>query len=164
MEQAMPDDTAKFAERLNGLFATLHPHGRGPYSNEEVAKEIRSKGGDISRAYIAYLRNGSRRNPTMRHMEALGAFFGVHPSYFFDGRIQPGTTPSLPKAPHAPFRRPDTEASDGCRDRGRTGADKLAARATGLSDRSLATLMVVIDRLRALEGLSVAQKRGTTER
>lgn len=73
------------AEKLDHLFATVHPAGRGPYSNEEVAAAIQDKGGPtISGTYIWLLRKGQRDNPTKKHLEALSDFFGVPPAYFFD--------------------------------------------------------------------------------
>ena len=45
--------SSRLAQRLNHLFATVHPLGRGPYTNEEVASAIRAQGGDISKQYIA---------------------------------------------------------------------------------------------------------------
>jgi transcriptional regulator with XRE-family HTH domain len=73
------------AEKLNHLFAAVHPAGRGPYSNEEVAAAIQDRGGpSISGTYIWLLRKGQRDNPTKKHLEALADFFGVPPAYFFD--------------------------------------------------------------------------------
>lgn len=74
-----------FADRLNLLFDTIRPAGRGAsYSNKEVASAIRANGGSISDVYIWQLRTGRRRNPTKDHIEVLAAFFGVSPAYFFD--------------------------------------------------------------------------------
>lgn len=64
------------------LFETARPFGRGPYSNEEVTRAIRAEGGDISRAYLSYLRNGVRDFPTLQHLMALARFFGVPLAYF----------------------------------------------------------------------------------
>lgn len=73
-----------FAARLNHLFETVHPRGRGQYSNPEVADAITESGVKISAAYLWLLRTGRRNNPTLRHIEALAKFFGVPPGYFFD--------------------------------------------------------------------------------
>lgn len=72
------------AARLNHLFETVHPRGRGQYSNPEVADAITHSGVKISAAYLWLLRTGRRDNPTLRHIEALAKFFGVPPGYFFD--------------------------------------------------------------------------------
>lgn len=76
--------TRSFADRLNYLFDTVHPVGRKPYSNPEVAEAISATGVSISGAYIWLLRTGQRDNPTLRHLEALAKFFGVSAAYFLD--------------------------------------------------------------------------------
>jgi transcriptional regulator with XRE-family HTH domain len=76
------------ADKLNHLFATVHPRNRGEYSSEEVAQAIAAAGGPtISATYIWMLRRGVRDNPTKRHLEALATFFGVPPAYFFDDAV-----------------------------------------------------------------------------
>ncbi|GGM72879.1 XRE family transcriptional regulator [Longimycelium tulufanense] len=126
------------ADKLNHLFETVHPAGRGPYSNEEVAAGIRDSGGaTISATYIWLLRKGQRDNPTMRHLEALAAFFGVPPAYFFDDET-------------AEDVRAELELLHALRD---TGVQKVALRAAGLSPRSLDSIVEMIKRVRELEGL-----------
>lgn len=78
-------ESKTFADRLNYLFETVHPAGRKPYSNPEVAEAITETGVTISGAYIWMLRTGQRDNPTLRHLEALAKFFGVPAAYFLDG-------------------------------------------------------------------------------
>lgn len=73
-----------FADRLNYLFETIYPAGRGQYKNPEVAAAICESGESITSNYIWMLRTKRRANPTMRHVAALAKFFGVPPSYFFD--------------------------------------------------------------------------------
>ncbi|MBZ6205834.1 helix-turn-helix domain-containing protein [Streptomyces olivaceus] len=134
-----PPATPKtLAERLDHLFTTVHPKGRGPYSYEEVASGIKRQGGaTISASYIWQLRSGGKDNPTKRHLEALGSFFGVPVSYFFDDeesrRIQA-----------------EIDALAAMRD---AGVRSVALRASGLSDKSLQIISDVIDRARELEGL-----------
>ncbi len=84
------------AEKLERLFATIHPAGRGPYSNEEVAAAIQEQNGPtISGTYIWLLRKGQRDNPTKKHLEALASFFGVPVAYFFDDEIATQLAPQL---------------------------------------------------------------------
>lgn len=126
------------AAKLNRLFRTVHPAGRGEYSNEEVAEAIRLRGGPtISTAYLWLLRKGSRDNPTRKHLAALADFFGVPPAYFFDD---------------AAAERIDAELDLllALRD---TPIRHIALRAAGLSAESLATIAEVIERVRQLEGL-----------
>jgi transcriptional regulator with XRE-family HTH domain len=145
-----PPDAGRLATRLNHLFATVHPRGRGPYSNEEVAKAIRAQGGDISKAYLAYLRNGSRNNPTMQHLAALATFFGVSPAYFFDDEVAADTDTKISEL--AALR----EAGVG-QDRWTSLQDaeirRVAMRAAGLSPGGLRAAEAVLDNLRAMEGL-----------
>jgi transcriptional regulator with XRE-family HTH domain len=75
------------ADKLNRLFATVHPPGRGPYSNREVEAAIRAAGGSISEQYLWLLRNGRKDNPTIKHIEALARFFDVPVAYFFDDSV-----------------------------------------------------------------------------
>lgn len=71
------------AEKLEHLFATVHPRGRKPYTLDEVAAGIAGSGDEpISANYIWMLRKGQRDNPTIKTVEALAHFFGVPPAYF----------------------------------------------------------------------------------
>jgi hypothetical protein len=129
-----------FTDRLNFLFETVHPAGRRPYSNEEVAAGISAHDQDgvsISATYIWMLRTGRRDNPTIKHVEGLARFFGVPSAYFFndDTSTQVAQELALLQALK------------------NAGAQKLALRATGLSSRSLESILEMIDRVRELEGL-----------
>jgi len=80
-----PADTS-LAERLNLLFANVHPADRGPWTNREVAAAIRQRGGSISDVYLWQLRTGRRTNPTRQCMQELADVFDIDPAYFFDAR------------------------------------------------------------------------------
>jgi transcriptional regulator with XRE-family HTH domain len=88
-----------FAERLDRLFRTVHPKGRGPYTPTEVADAINQAADDkvVSGTYLWLLRTGQRDNPTMKHLIAIARFFGVPPTYFFSSgcrrRTSSPTTP-----------------------------------------------------------------------
>ena len=72
------------ADRVNWLISTVHPAGRGPYSNAEVAALIRKTTGEpVSYTTIWKLRNGQAANPQMRLIEALAGTFGMRPGFFF---------------------------------------------------------------------------------
>lgn len=130
------------AWKLNRLFATVHPPGRGEFSTEEVARAITERGeGSISPAYIYLLRKGQRDNPTKRHLELLSAFFGVTPAYFFDDEAAARIEEQLDLL--AAFR--DGEVR------------RLAARASALSPRSLSGIMRMVDAARDIEGLPAEQ-------
>ena len=124
--------------KLNRLFETVHPAGRGEYSAEEVARAINERGeGSISPAYIYLLRKGQRDNPTKRNLEVLSSFFGVTPAYFFDDAAAERIEQQLDLL--AAFR--DGEVR------------RLAARASGLSPRSLEGILRMVDAAREIEGL-----------
>jgi transcriptional regulator with XRE-family HTH domain len=126
------------AQKLDHLFRTVHPGSRDEYSFEEVAAAIRGRGGPtISATYLWQLRKGLRDNPTKKHLEALAAFFGVPPAYFFDDDAA---------------RRIEAELAllATLRD---TTIRQIALRAVGLSPESLSALTEMILRVRQLEGL-----------
>ncbi|MFF0063845.1 helix-turn-helix domain-containing protein [Streptomyces sp. NPDC005279] len=125
------------ADKLNHLFRTVVPAGRGPFSVEEVAKAITETGVSISGSYIWLLRKGQRDNPTLRHLTALAKFFGVPPAYFFDDEVTADVNAEL-------------GLLVALRD---TGVQMVALRAAGVSPKSLASIKEVIERVRELEGL-----------
>lgn len=134
----VPQGPSSLADKLNRLFATVHPAGRGEYSPEEVAKAINEAGeGTISPAYVYLLRKGQRDNPTKRHLELLAGFFGVTPAYFFDEEAA---------------RRIDSqlELLAAMRDQ---DVLQVALRANGLSTESLRMIVGMIEHTRHLEGL-----------
>lgn len=125
------------AEKLDHLFATVHP-AKGEYTHQQVADAILSAGGPtISATYLWQLRMGKRDNPTMRHLEALSGFFGVPPAYFFDDE----TTARIDA---------ELELLASLRD---GSVRQLALRASGLSKDSLGAIAEMVDRVRRLEGL-----------
>lgn len=126
------------AERLNHLFATVHPADRGPYSNEEVAAGIREQGGEISGTYLWQLRKGVKDNPTKKHLEALASYFGVPAAYFFDEAAALKVSAEL-------------ETLQLLKD---VRARRIGLRAVGLSDRSQRRVAEMLALVRELEGLS----------
>ena len=73
------------AEKLNKLFGTVRRADGSELSNEEVANWCRERTGEsFSRTYLWQLRAGKRTNPTLRHLEALAAFFDMPLAYFGD--------------------------------------------------------------------------------
>jgi transcriptional regulator with XRE-family HTH domain len=72
------------AAKLNRLVGTVHPAGRGPYTNEEIAAAVRADGVDLTHSAVSAWRRGTRDNPSFRHLAALAKFFGVPVAYFCD--------------------------------------------------------------------------------
>ncbi|GAA3969684.1 helix-turn-helix domain-containing protein [Actinomadura viridis] len=76
------------ARKVDYLFRMVHPHDRCPFSLQEAAARIeRLTGEKVSHNTLWKLRTGKHDNPTKRVLEALAAFFGVTPSYFFDDEV-----------------------------------------------------------------------------
>ncbi|MDH6623222.1 transcriptional regulator with XRE-family HTH domain [Streptomyces sp. LBL] len=148
------DPPGLLARRLNHLFDTVHPRGRGPFSNEEVARAIRDQGGDISKQYIAYLRKGERGNPRVQHVEALAKFFGVPVAYLLDDDSGSQTEKRLEEL--AAWRDAGLSEED-LRSLERAGVTGVAMRAVGLSPKGLEFAKVLLDQLREMEGLEPKQ-------
>jgi transcriptional regulator with XRE-family HTH domain len=136
-ETAPPKRT--FAEKLDRLFRTVHPAGRGAYSYNEVAAGIRERGAaSISPQYLWLLRRGERDNPTIQHLEAIADFFGVPAAYFLDDEKAAKVDQEL-------------AAVVALRD---SSVRQVALRAAGLSPQSLDAIQEMIDQVRRLEGLA----------
>ncbi|GAA3035578.1 hypothetical protein GCM10020000_11310 [Streptomyces olivoverticillatus] len=78
------DAGSPLAQRLNYLFANMHPPG-APYTNAHVADEI-SRGEEyggvtLTEQYLSMLRNGRRANPSPDVLRALAKFFAVPVGY-----------------------------------------------------------------------------------
>jgi transcriptional regulator with XRE-family HTH domain len=73
-----------FAARLNRLFDTVCPPGRGPHTSAEVIAALKAEGITMSAPYLSQLRSGNRTNPSSATMAALANFFRIKPAYFTD--------------------------------------------------------------------------------
>jgi transcriptional regulator with XRE-family HTH domain len=137
---AMTEPT--LAAKLDRLFRTIRPAGRGEYTYEEVATAIRDRGVMISHTYVWQLRKGARDNPTKRHLEALAEFFGVNAAYFLDD--DPATVKRI---------EDQLELLAALRD---NAVRTVALRAAGLSGPSLEAIHGMIEHARRIEGLPPA--------
>ncbi|MFZ1177812.1 MAG: transcriptional regulator [Mycobacterium sp.] len=73
-----------FAARLNRLFDTVYPPGRGPHTSAEVIAALKAEGVTMSAPYLSQLRSGNRTNPSTTTMSALANFFRIKSAYFTD--------------------------------------------------------------------------------
>ena len=126
-----------FADKLNRLFAIIHPRERAEYSLEEVSRVLTERGVGISHTYIWQLRTGRRTNPSLQVIDALADFFAIPPAYFFDD---------------AAARRIDAQLEVVAALQN-AAVRQLALRAADLSPASLQSLADLVERLRQLEGL-----------
>ncbi len=126
-----------FAARLNKLFSIVHPPGRRPHTNAEVADALAGNGHQISKPYISQLRSGQRNNPSDETVAALARFFKVKPDYFFNDIY-------AAKVDH------DLELLAQLKG---YGLRRLSTRAFDLSEESQNLLSSMAEKLRASEGL-----------
>lgn len=138
MAEESPARGGTLAEKLDRLFKTAHPRGRGEYSYEEVADGIRRRGeATISASYLWELRTGQKDNPRKKHLEVIADFFGISPAYFFDDAIAERIDAQLEL--FAALRQANVR--------------ELALRVADLSPETIRTIAQLVERARELEGL-----------
>lgn len=127
------------AQKVDHLFRTAKPpNGKDEYTHEQVAAALREAGGPtISATYVWQLRKGIRDNPTKAHLEALAAFFGVAPSYFFDEESAERIEAELDLL--AAMRDPAVRS--------------IALRVSDLSTGSIHAILGMVEQARRMEGL-----------
>ncbi|MCF2532418.1 helix-turn-helix domain-containing protein [Yinghuangia soli] len=140
-EQPAPDEATPgtLARRLEHLFQTVYPKGRGRYTNPEAAALINERAGEklVSQSYLWQLRHGARDDPSLRRITAIARLFGVPVDYFSDDELAARVDAQL-------------ELLVALRD---AGVRDIALRASGLSDNALQSLALMADGARRLEGL-----------
>ncbi len=135
------------AAKLDRLFGIRRRRDGGEVSYEEVARDLRAKGGPtISATYLWQLRTGRRANPTKAHLEALADFFGVSPAYFFDEATAARVDAQL-------------ELLSAMRD---SQISQIALRSFGLSPETLAAIAQIVENARKAEGLPPGQEAAPT--
>src|SRR5436305_13716877 len=73
-----------FSARLNRLFDTVYPPGRGPHTSAEVIAALKAEGVTMSAHYLSQLRSGNRTIPSGATMAAIANFFTIKHPYFND--------------------------------------------------------------------------------
>jgi transcriptional regulator with XRE-family HTH domain len=126
-----------FAARLNRLFDTVYPPGRGPHTSAEVIAALKAEGVTMSAPYLSQLRSGNRTNPSVATMAALANFFRIKPAYFTDDEY------------YAKLDRELTWLAN-MRDE---GVRRIAARTVGLSAEAQQDIVQKVDELRRMENL-----------
>ena len=130
------------AEKLNHLFATIHPSSGREFMLDEVADAINQHGEvKLTAMYVSQLRRGQRANPSKNVLEALARFFGVSPAYFFDDELAGKIEAELELV--VAMRRASVQ--------------QIAMRAADLSEESLRNLAVLIEHWRELERFGTKQ-------
>jgi transcriptional regulator with XRE-family HTH domain len=126
-----------FAARLNRLFDTVYPPGRGPHTSAEVIAALKAEGITMSAPYLSQLRSGNRTNPSAATLAALANFFRIKSAYFTDDEY---------------YERLDKELSWLATFRDE-GVRRIAVRAIGLSPEAQQDIVERIDELRHKEHL-----------
>ena len=126
-----------FAARLNRLFDTVYPPGRGPHTSAEVIAALKAEGVTMSAPYLSQLRSGNRTNPSSTTMSALANFFRIKSAYFTDDEY---------------YEKLDKELSwlASMRD---DGVRRIALRAVGLSPEAQHEVVDRVNQLRRAEHL-----------
>ncbi|MCV7445832.1 secretion protein EspR [Mycobacterium paraense] len=126
-----------FAARLNRLFDTVYPPGRGPHTSAEVIAALKAEGITMSAPYLSQLRSGNRTNPSSATMAALANFFRIKPAYFTDDEY---------------YEKLDKELSwlASMRD---DGVRRIALAAVGLSPQAQQDVVERVNELRRVERL-----------
>ncbi|WP_025737839.1 helix-turn-helix transcriptional regulator [Mycobacterium genavense] len=126
-----------FAARLNRLFDTVYPPGRGPHTSAEVIAALKAEGITMSAPYLSQLRSGNRTNPSSATMAALANFFRIKAAYFTDDEYYEKLDKELTWM--------STMRDDGVR--------RIALRAAGLSPQAQQDIVEHVDELRRAEHL-----------
>jgi transcriptional regulator with XRE-family HTH domain len=126
-----------FAGRLNRLFETVYPPGRGQHTSAEVIAALKAEGITMSAPYLSQLRSGNRTNPSAATMSALANFFRIKPAYFTDDQY---------------FEKLDQELTLLAEMRDE-GVRRIAARTVGLSPEAKEDLVARAEELRRKEQL-----------
>ena len=126
-----------FAARLNRLFDTVYPPGRGPHTSVEVIAALKAEGITMSAPYLSQLRSGNRTNPSSATMAALANFFRIKSAYFTDDEY---------------YEKLDKELSwlATMRD---DGVRRIAVAAVGLSAQAQQDVVERVNELRRVERL-----------
>jgi transcriptional regulator with XRE-family HTH domain len=124
-----------FAARLNRLFDTVYPPGRGPHTSAEVIAALKAEGVTMSAPYLSQLRSGNRTNPSSTTMAALANFFRIKPAYFTDDEY---------------YEKLDQELTWLAEMRDE-GVRRIAARTVGLSSEAKEDLVALAEELRRKE-------------
>lgn len=126
-----------FAARLNRLFDTVYPPGRGPHTSAEVIAALKAEGVTMSAPYLSQLRSGNRTNPSTATLAALANFFRIKSAYFTDDEY---------------YEKLDRELSWLAMMRD-DGVRRLALRASELSPEAQDEVMERVNELRRTEHL-----------
>jgi len=127
------------AEKLDRLFQAVRSPDGGEYTYAEVAAGINARGiATISDTYLCDLRNGTKDNPRIKHLEAIADFFGVPVTYFLDGDESAARM-------YAQIAALPVQSN--------VGMQRIMLRAVDLSEDTLNAVAQILEHARLLEGV-----------
>lgn len=127
-----PPPPVTLAEKIEYLFAHVHPGKDRPYTLQEVVARARDLGtATISLGFLHALRTGKSANPTVQHLQALASVFNVPVEFFFNDDVTERVIPQLKLLTLLQER----------------GVTSIALRAADLSPAARDTLLAVIEAL-----------------
>lgn len=138
------DGLPELADKLNHLFATVPRSvtSTRAHSNESAAEALEQYGIRVTKTHLSHLRAGRRDNPSARLLAGIAQLFGVPIAYFFDENLEREVNQQL--ATLVAMR--DARVKN------------LMMRAQGVSSESLGQIEGILDQIRRLEGLEVADE------
>ncbi len=133
------DHPPTLAEKLDRLFQSVRSPDGDEYTYAEVVAGINARGvAKTSDTYLCDLRNGTKDNPRIKHLEAIAEFFGVPVTYFLDGDESAARMyaqlAALPVQNNA-------------------GMQRIMLRAVDLSEDTLNAVAQILEHARHLEGV-----------
>ena len=142
---ALPGPDAAFADRLNWLFASMHPAGKREYKNAHVVRSIVDNPGrygavNLTDQYLSLLRKGQRQGGE-GVKKALALFFGV-PAGYLIGDLDPARAAEI-----------ETEVQFLARTFGDENVKAIATRSFGLPANMQNLLLGILDQMRDQAGL-----------
>jgi transcriptional regulator with XRE-family HTH domain len=133
------DHPLTLAAKLDRLFQSVRSPDGDEYTYAEVVAGINARGiATTSDTYLCDLRNGTKDNPRIKHLEAIAEFFGVPVTYFLDGDESAARMyaqlAALPIQSNA-------------------GMQRIMLRAVDLSEDTLNAVAQILEHARHLEGV-----------
>jgi transcriptional regulator with XRE-family HTH domain len=161
-------DDLTLAQKLDRLFATIHPRDRGEFTYREVeagVRELVTKTGEtegsISASYVCQLRKGRRANPTIKQLHHLAAFFNVPMTYFVG-------TPAQVEAIDAQMTLMQVEAIDAqmtlMQAMRNHGTRDLALRISALTPEGLQAVVDYVTTLEKMPGMALKTRQPRSTR
>lgn len=133
------DHPLTLADKLDRLFQSVRSPDGDEYTYAEVVAGINARSiATTSDTYLCDLRNGTKDNPRIRHLEAIADFFGVPVTYFLDGDESAARLYAQLSTLPVP---------------GNAGLQRIMLRAVDLSEDTLNAVAQILEHARHLEGV-----------